>query len=152
MSVTKAKRVKEMVGYIHTIKTNRLEIEAITDIEAKDEESLRKNGEYLLSKGVKQVFITLGKNGVFYCNKDTMKIIKANNIKAINATGAGDAFMAALIYSYLSNINIDESAELATAASIIALSHENTINPHMSTENINLKRKELSYDKKVFGY
>ncbi|HKM02000.1 MAG: kinase [Tissierellia bacterium] len=152
VSVTKAKRVKEMVGYIHTIKTNRLEIEAITDIEAKDEESLRKNGEYLLSKGVKQVFITLGKNGVFYCNKDTMKIIKANNIKAINATGAGDAFMAALIYSYLSNINIDESAELATAASIIALSHENTINPHMSTENINLKRKELSYDKKVFGY
>jgi pseudouridine kinase len=152
VSVTKAKKVKNLTRHIHTIKTNRIEIEAITEIEAKDEDGLRKNGEYLLGKGVKQVFITLGKNGVFYCNRDTMKIIRVNNIKPVNTTGAGDAFMSALIYCYLSNIDIDESAKFATAASIIALSHENTINPNMSAENINLKMKELHYDKKVFGY
>ncbi len=152
VSVTKSKKIKNLVGHIHTLKTNRLEVEAITGIESSDEESIIKNGEYLLSKGVKQIFITLGKNGVFYCNKDTMKIIKANNIKSVNATGAGDAFMAALIYCYLSDIDIDESAKIATAASVIALSHENTINPNMSVEHIYLKMKELNYDKKVFGY
>lgn len=152
VSVAKAEKIKNMVGYIHTIKTNKLEIEAITEISVNDEEGLIKNGEYLLKKGVKQIFITLGKNGVFYCNKDTMKIIKANNIKPVNATGAGDAFMAALIYCHLSNIDIDESAKLATAASVIALSHENTINPNMSKENLYLKMKELDYDKKLFRY
>lgn len=151
VSATKAKKVKKFIKYIHTLKTNRLEVEAITGIEAKKEEDLIKNGEYLLNKGVKQVFITLGKNGVFYCNKDTMKIIKANNIKPVNTTGAGDAFMAALVYCYLSNFHIDESAKFATAASIIALSHENTINPNMSVDNINLKMKELTYEK-LFGY
>jgi pseudouridine kinase len=152
VSVTKAKKIKNLVGNIHTIKTNRLEVEAITGIKANDEESIIKNGEYLLSKGVKQIFITLGKNGVFYCNKDTMKTIKGINIKVVNATGAGDAFMAALIYCYLSNIDIDKSAKLATAASVIALSHENTINPNMSKESLYLINKELNYDKKVFGY
>lgn len=152
VSVTKAKKVKYLAGNIHTIKTNRIEIEAITGLEAKDDNGLKENGEYLLSKGVKQIFITLGKNGVFYCNRDTMKIIRANNIKPVNTTGAGDAFISALIYCYLSNTDIDESAKFATAASVIALSSENTINPNMSAENIILKMKELQYDKQIFGY
>lgn len=152
VSVTKAKKIKNSVGYIHTLKTNRLEVQAITGIEAKDEESFIQNGKYLLGKGIKEIFITLGKKGVFYCNKDTMKIIRAEGIKAVNTTGAGDAFMSALVYCLLSKMDIDTTAKFATAASIIALSHENTINPNMSVGNINLKMKELNYDEKIFGY
>ncbi len=51
--------------------------------------------------------------------------------------------MAALVYCYLNNIYINESAKIAISASIIALSHENTINPNMSIKNINIKMKEL---------
>lgn len=152
VSVTKAKKIAGSLEYIHTLKTNRLEAEAITGIEADTEEGLRKNGEYLLRKGIKQVFITLGKRGVFYCNNETMKILKAANIKPVNTTGAGDAFMAALIYCHLNKKDIDESAMLATAASIIALSHADTINPLMSREKIEEKMKELTYDRKIFGY
>lgn len=152
VSVTKAIKVKNLAGHIHTLKTNRLEVEAITGLAASDEESLIKNGDFLLEKGVIQIFITLGEKGVFYCNRDTMKIIKPDNIKPVNATGAGDAFMAALVYCYLSNIDIDAAAKFATSASIIALSHENTINPNMSVENIKLQMKELNYDEKVFRY
>ncbi|NLK65122.1 MAG: kinase [Tissierellia bacterium] len=152
VSAAKARKVKNLVGNIHTIKTNRLEVEAITEIEANDEESLVKNSLFLLNKGVKQVFITLGKKGVFYSNNDIMKIIRADNIKPVNTTGAGDAFMSALVYCYLMNSDIDEAARFATAASIIALSHENTINPNMSKELINLKVKELNYYEKVFKY
>ncbi|HAS92183.1 MAG TPA: kinase, partial [Clostridiales bacterium] len=141
VSVTKAIKVKNLAGHIHTLKTNRLEVEAITGLAASDEESLIKNGDFLLEKGVIQIFITLGEKGVFYCNRDTMKIIKPDNIKPVNATGAGDAFMAALVYCYLSNIDIDAAAKFATSASIIALSHENTINPNMSVENIKLQMK-----------
>jgi exonuclease VII large subunit len=67
-------------------------------------------------------------------------------------TGAGDAFMAALVYCHLMNTGIDEAARLATAASAIAISHENTINPNMSKELINLKVKELNYHERVFKY
>jgi pseudouridine kinase len=152
VSVNKAIKVKNLAGHIHTLKTNRLEVEAITGLAASDEEGLIKNGDFLLEKGVKQIFITLGKKGVFYCNRDTMKIIRPDNIKPVNATGAGDAFMSALVYCYLSKMDIDAAAKFATSASIIALSHENTINPNMSVENIKLQMKELNYDEKVFRY
>lgn len=152
VSVTKAMKVQNLVGHIHTLKTNRLEVEAITGIGVSDEESLIKNGDYLLAKGLKQIFITLGKEGVFYCNKDTMRIIKADNIKPVNTTGAGDAFMSALVYCYLSKMDIDVAAKFATSASIIALSHENTINPNMSAENIKLQMKELNYYEKILRY
>ena len=143
VSTAKAKKVKHLIGNIHTLKSNTIEVESITGIEIKNEEDLKRNCEYLMNKGVKNVFITLGKNGVFYCNNTIMNHIKASNVRPVNTTGAGDAFMAALVYCHLNNINIDESAKIATAASIVALSHENTINPNMSVENINLKMKEL---------
>jgi pseudouridine kinase len=143
VSTAKARKVKDLIGNIHTLKSNTLEIEAITGMAVKDENDLRKNCEFLMSKGVKKIFITLGKNGVFYCDDKSMRHIKANNIVPVNTTGAGDAFMAALVYCHLNDMNIDESAKFATAASVLALSHESTINPNMSVENILLKLEEI---------
>lgn len=143
VSTAKAKRVKNLIGKVHTLKSNKIEVEAITGIHINNDNDLKKNCEYLLNLGVKKIFITLGKDGVFYSDNTVMKKIKAKNVKPVNTTGAGDAFMAALVYCYLNNINIDESARIATAASVIALSHENTINPNISIENIFLKMKEL---------
>jgi len=143
VSTAKAKKVSHLIGNIHTLKSNTIEVEAITGIEIQNEDGLKRNCEYLMNKGVKKIFITLGKNGVFYCDETVMNNIKASNVKPVNTTGAGDAFMAALVYCYLNNIDINESAKIATAASVVALSHENTINPNMSIENINLKMKEL---------
>jgi len=143
VSTAKAKKVKNLIGNIHTLKSNAMEVEAITGMEIKNDDDLKRNCEFLMNKGVKKIFITLGKNGVFYFDGTTMKHIKANNVKPINTTGAGDAFMAALVYCHLNNMDINESAKFATSASVVALSHENTINPNMSIENINLKMKEL---------
>jgi pseudouridine kinase len=143
VSTAKARKVGHLIGNIHTLKSNAMEVEAITGMEIKNDDDLKRNCEFLMNKGVKKIFITLGKNGVFYCDGTTMKHIKANNVKPINTTGAGDAFMAALVYCHLNNMNINESANFSTAASVVALSHENTINPNMSIESINLKMKEL---------
>ena len=143
VSTTKAKKVKDFIGNVHTLKCNKIEVEAITGIEIHDDKNLRKSYEYLLKKGVKKIFITLGKDGVFYGDNTTMNILKAKHITPVNTTGAGDAFMAALAYCYMNNIGIDESVKIATAASIIALSHENTINPYMSIDKINSKMKEI---------
>lgn len=143
VSTAKAKKVKNLIGNIHTLKSNKIEIESIAGIEINNENDLRKSCELLLNKGVKKIFITLGKDGVFYSDETSMNYFKANSVSPVNTTGAGDAFMAALVYCHINNIEINESAKIATAASIVALSHENTINPNMSIENINLKMKEL---------
>lgn len=143
VSTTKARRVKDLIGYFHTIKPNKIEAEMLTGIEIKSEEDLKRAAEYFLEKGVKRVFISLGEDGVFYSNGTHTNHIKASKIKVVNATGAGDAFIAALAYGHFNDLDMDESARMAVTASVLALSHENTINPNMSIENINLKMKEI---------
>lgn len=143
VSTTKAKKVKDLIGYFHTIKPNRIEAEMLTGVKIEDEADLKKAVDILHKKGVKQVFISLGERGVFYSNAETQGVVHPPKINIVNATGAGDAFIAALGLGFLKGMSTSETAEIAVAASIIALSHENTINPQMSEETIFEKVKEL---------
>jgi pseudouridine kinase len=142
VSTTKSKRVKDKIGAFHTIKPNKIEAELLSGIEIKNETDLITVAEYFLNQGVKRVFITLGDDGVYYNDGVSSKHIKNPKIDVVNATGAGDAFVAALAYSHFYDFNIEKSARFAMAASILALSHEETINPNMSVENLNKKMEE----------
>ena len=53
-----------------------------------------------------------------------------------NASGAGDAFTAAVIYSYLKGFGINRTIDYALAAGAVAVSAATTINPEISPELI----------------
>jgi len=143
VSTGKAVKIKNLIEHIHTIKTNKIEIEAITGIKINNKKDLLKNWLYLKDRGLKRVFITLGKDGVYFSDVNEEGFIKIKNIKPKNTTGAGDAFTAGLAYCYMKDISLYESAKTATAASLIALSHEKTINPEMSKDKLNLIKMEM---------
>jgi pseudouridine kinase len=143
VSTTKCQKVKDLICYFHTIKSNKLEAEILTGIKIENDEDLKRAAKYLIDNGVKNVFITLGENGVFYHNSDECGKIKSPKVKVVNSTGAGDAFAAALVYSHLKEFPIEYAGKFAMATSILAISHENTINPNMSIENVNNKMKEF---------
>lgn len=143
VSTQKAMKLKNVLNHINTIKLNLLEAMALSHIEINDFNNLDQLLNYFLEKGVENVFITLGKDGVYYGNKSYSNLEATPKINVVNATGAGDAFMAALIYSSLSNFDIDHTVKFSIGASILALYHENTINPNMSVKNINNLLKEL---------
>lgn len=143
VSTAKAVKIKNIIGSFHTIKPNKIEAGVLSGIEINTIEDVRKAGDYFLNKGVKRVFITLGEEGTYYNDGENENIIKTPKIKVVNATGAGDAFVAALAYSRLMDFSIDYTAKFAMSASILALSHSNTINPNMSLENINKKMEEI---------
>ena len=143
VSSAKAETVKELIGYFHTIKPNRIESEILTGIKIETYDDLEKSIEYFHSKGVENVFITLSKDGVIFSDGKKIDRIKAENPNIINATGAGDAFIAALTYGHIHGLDIKGKARLGVGASLLALSHENTINPNMSIENIDKKLEEL---------
>ncbi|GLC32031.1 PfkB family carbohydrate kinase [Clostridium omnivorum] len=144
VSTTKAMKVKNLIGYFHTIKPNKIEAEMLSGIEINTEEDLKRASYYFLNKGVKRVFISLGEQGVYYDDGTDSRQIKTPKINVVNATGAGDAFIAALAYSHYSDFDIDYSTRFAIGASVLALSHEETINPNMSVENITNRIKELN--------
>lgn len=144
VSTTKAMKVRELIGYFHTIKPNKIEAEMLSGIEINSSDDLKRASYYFLNKGVKRVFISLGEQGVYYNDGTESRQIKSPAIEVVNATGAGDAFIAALAFSHYSDFDIDYSARFAMSSSILALSHEETINPNMSVENVNKKMKELN--------
>ncbi|HSH35185.1 carbohydrate kinase family protein [Schnuerera sp.] len=143
VSTSKAEKVKDILGNFHTIKPNKLEAEILSGIEIVDKKDLKKVATYFLDMGVKRVFITLGEDGIYYLDKQNEVYMKVPEISTINATGAGDAFMAGLAYSYFNGLDIESTLKIAIGASLMTLENENTINSNISVENIEKRIKEM---------
>lgn len=143
VSTQKSMKIKDIVGRFTTIKPNKLEAEILSGMKINNEKDLYACSQYFLDKGVKNIFITLGKDGVFCANQEDHLLLPGVKVDTISATGAGDAFISALVYSYLNNFNLKDTAEFATAASILTLMHKNTINPIMSVDSIEKILKEM---------
>ena len=142
VSAAKAVRVRELIGRFHTVKPNRLEAEVLSGIPIHSDEDLPKAAAILHQKGVRQVFITLGRDGVFCSTTGGTERIAAPSVTIASATGAGDAFTAGLALGWLRGLDAVQSARLASAAAAIALSSTATINPAMSPEALYEKAKE----------
>ena len=76
------------------------------DLKLKNDEDLRKAGKYFIDLGIKNVFITLDEDGIYYNNGIEEGKIKANDVSVVNVTGAGDSFVAGIANGYMNNINI----------------------------------------------
>lgn len=136
VSVGKAKTIKNLTGKIHTLKMNKLEAEFLSDTEIEGTTGLEKVSAWFLNIGVKRVFITLGKNGVYYRDSRTSGSYKPDEAVIKNTTGAGDAFMAGIIFGSLNDYNPEKILRFASGVSLAALSGEDTVNPKISFKYI----------------
>ncbi len=136
VSTAKAEKLRPVLGKLHTIKPNRIEAELLSGVPITDERSLRRAANVLLKTGLRQVFISLGAGGVFAANQDRGLHLPSIPGSMVNATGCGDAFMAALAWAYMEGMDLEQSAYAGLAASSIALEGSETINPEMSEDAI----------------
>ena len=136
VSTAKAEKLRPVLGKLHTIKPNRIEAELLSGVPIIDERSLRRAANVLLKTGLQQVFISLGAGGVFAANQDRGLHLPSIPGPMVNATGCGDAFMAALAWAYMEGMDLEHSAYAGLAASSIALEGSETINPEMSVDAI----------------
>ena len=143
VSVSKAMKIKPFLKHCHTIKPSKNEAEVLTGIPVHDNVDLEKSLQCLLSAGVKNVFISLGKEGVAYSDTFVSGRFAPLQTKIISDTGAGDAFMAGLVYGYLQRVDCVQSCKIAMAAASLALSHENTVNPNLSIDLIEERMKQF---------
>ena len=68
--------------------------------------------------------------------------VSAMKTKVLNATGAGDSFMGAIVYSYMNEEEIRESAINGVAAATITIQSEKTVSDMLNVENIKKLREE----------
>lgn len=136
VSISRGMKIRDIIGKFHTIKPNRYEAEMLSGKKINDEKDLMTASNYFIEKGVKQVFISLGADGVFYNNGVKSGLMAPYESEVINTTGAGDSFMAGIVYGFLNNYDIVESAKIASAAASICVSSIETISKTMSLEKI----------------
>ena len=142
VSFAKTSKILKLIGRFHTVKPNRLETELISGVKITDNDSMLKAAKIIFDMGCKQIFITLGEDGVFYYDGENFGQYLHKGVNMISANGAGDAFTAGVVYGFLKLNGIKESAEFASAAAVIALRSANTISDDLSEERVKLLLKE----------
>ena len=142
VSFAKTSKILKLIGRFHTVKPNRLETELISEVKITDNESMLKAAKIIFDMGCKQIFITLGEDGVFYYDGENFGQYLHKGVNMISANGAGDAFTAGVVYGFLKLNGIKETAEFASAAAVIALRSANTISDDLSEERVKLLLKE----------
>lgn len=116
-----AKLNDEVLQMVYLITPNETETEILTGILPDSTETLQKAGAIFLQKGVENVIVTLGKNGVFLMNNSLQKEIPALKVTAVDTTAAGDVFNGALLTALANGKDIIEACEFATKASAISV-------------------------------
>ena len=93
-----ASEIKSFFDYIDFFTPNETEAEFYTGIKITNEREAKVASDKLLGMGIKKVVITLGEKGLFYSDGEEEIYLKANPMKVIDTTGAGDAFNGGLAF------------------------------------------------------
>ena len=126
VSTVKAEKLRPILGKIHTLKPNRIEAELLSGEAITDAESLHRAAQVLLDTGLRRVFISLG---VYAASHEGALLLPCRPAEPVNATGAGDAFMAGLAWAYLEGTDLKGTALAGASAGAIAIEGAGTINP-----------------------
>ncbi|NLY35835.1 MAG: kinase [Tissierellia bacterium] len=140
VSAIKSRKLKNFLQYFYAIKPNLLEMETLVGRKLRDMRDYKKAIGELLELGVKQVYLTLGKEGVLVA--DSKRIIHAtgevSHLQSV--TGAGDAFLAAAVYSTFKGWDIERLAGFSQAMALISLESKN--NTSFTKEEKIVKRRK----------
>lgn len=137
VSTKKAVKLKNFLHNIDTLKPNIYEAQIFSGMEIKTKEDLEESAKAIINKGVKNLFISMGANGVFYMNSDmNSKYYKPPKVNVVNATGAGDSMMAGLIYGRFKGLDIDSTIKFAMSMASYTIENKDTINKSISEDKV----------------
>ena len=104
---------KEFYRNIDYFTPNETEAEFYTGIKITNEKEAKQAADKLINLGIKKIIITLGEKGLFYSDGKEEIYLQATPVKAIDTTGAGDAFNGGLAFGLSKEKPIKECLELA---------------------------------------
>lgn len=107
--------------YLSVITPNQHEAEMLSGIRVFDIESAKLAAKTIRDKGVKNVIVTLGKNGALVLDDDIYTHIAAIPVMAVDTTAAGDVFNGALAVALSEKQDIVKATEFACNAAALAV-------------------------------
>ncbi len=107
---------KNVLDKVSLMTPNRSELELITHRSVNTIKEAEKAAKEMISSGVKDVVVTLGKEGALVVNsKKTTHVPTFKEVKIVDTTGAGDAFNGGLAIALSEGKNLVEATYFANA-------------------------------------
>lgn len=119
VSAVKCHRLLPILPRLYAIKPNRMEAYAMTG-----EDSVERAAESLLLSGIAQVYISLGRDGVYARDLNQALTLPAPSVPKVSLTGAGDAMTAGLALGIAQGLSLLDTAKEGIAAAFSYLSQK----------------------------
>lgn len=110
----------EALRFVDVIRPNAREAVALTGVEVKDVRSAREAARRMMDKGVGAAVVAAGEIGNLAVWDGGEQLFPKIPLRAIDVTGAGDAFCAGLSVALAEEASLEEACRLATAAAALA--------------------------------
>lgn len=134
VSTAYARRLRPFAGKFACLKPNRMELAALTGQDISDDEDMERAAEELLDQGTRCVVVSLGPRGCYWADRDGNRFYRSLRPveRMVDATGAGDAFMAGIVYGFMAGMAPLAAARWALAAGVAAVTSKGTVSTGMS--------------------
>ena len=137
VSVAKCTHLGHVLPQLHTLKANRLEAQALCGRAIASVQEACDAALALHRRGVGRVLISLGAQGVAWCDADGRCGHRAARaVPVVSATGAGDALMSGLVYGHLQGWPLQEALAWAMACAEITLASTAANAPALSVQAV----------------
>lgn len=142
-SASLAPKLLPHLDKLYMISPNAAETQVLTGVSfgPRERDQAQAVARQLVSLGVKVAIIALAEFGVVYADTEVQGHVPALQTRVLDATGAGDALTATIIFGLLEGIPLDESVRLGVTAASLTLRSRETVRPDLS--------QELLYDELV---
>lgn len=142
VSAVKARRLLPALPRLYAIKPNALEAEALTGLPVHDRLTTEAAARRLVEMGAAGACITLGERGVCCANRNEVRFMAGAPVQMTNATGAGDAFTAAMVWGSLMGMDLFEAARAGMAAAALTVETEETVSAEMSERAVRRRMED----------
>ena len=111
----------EIMALVDTVTPNETEAAVLTGVNVVDLASAHQAAQVFLSKGVRNVIITLGGNGVYCTDGTREELVERIPVQAVDTTGAGDAFNGGFITALSNGLDLFEAVRYGNCTGALSV-------------------------------
>jgi ribokinase len=126
----------EFYAAVDVLVPNETEAFTLTGIGVTDDNSSMRAARFFHAKGVRNVIVTLGKEGAYVSDGTRGEHLPAVAVDAVDATGAGDAFNGGLARGLLDGRDIFGAARFAAVVAALSVTKKGTMRSMPSLEEV----------------